>query len=175
MQISRFLSGLTRLLPFIRNGAFHSNAISCNHSGIMQIHLLPALADNYMYLLVDESTKEAAIVDPVEPDKVLAAIATHGVNLTTVLTTHHHYDHAGGNEQLVKQFNGPLKVYGGDDRIGALNNKVGHGDTFKIGSLNVDCLATPCHTTGHICYFVTSSSGAEVLNRVLNDYQGMSD
>lgn len=36
----------------------------------MKIELLPALTDNYMYLLIDEDTKEAAIVDPVEPGKV---------------------------------------------------------------------------------------------------------
>ena len=36
----------------------------------MRIELLPALTDNYMYLLIDEDTKEAAIVDPVEPNKV---------------------------------------------------------------------------------------------------------
>lgn len=36
----------------------------------MKIELLPALSDNYMYLLVDTETKEAAVVDPVEPVKV---------------------------------------------------------------------------------------------------------
>jgi hydroxyacylglutathione hydrolase len=41
--------------------------------------------------VVDEGTKEAAIVDPVEPDRVLSAVKEEGVNLTTVLTTHHHW------------------------------------------------------------------------------------
>ena len=36
----------------------------------MKIKLIPALDDNYMYLLIDEKTKDAAIVDPVEPEKV---------------------------------------------------------------------------------------------------------
>lgn len=36
----------------------------------MKIELLPALSDNYMYLLVDTETREAAVVDPVEPVKV---------------------------------------------------------------------------------------------------------
>ena len=36
----------------------------------MKVHILPALCDNYMYLVVDEDTREAAIVDPVEPKKV---------------------------------------------------------------------------------------------------------
>ena len=47
----------------------HSSPISIAHSD-MKVHILPALSDNYMYLVVDEDTKEAAIVDPVEPKKV---------------------------------------------------------------------------------------------------------
>lgn len=64
-------------------------------------------------------------------------------------------DHAGGNEDLVKLHPG-LEVYGGDDRIGALTTKVQHNTMFNIGQLNVQCLFTPCHTSGHICYFVTA-------------------
>uniref|UniRef100_W5MCP2 Hydroxyacylglutathione hydrolase, mitochondrial n=1 Tax=Lepisosteus oculatus TaxID=7918 RepID=W5MCP2_LEPOC len=126
----------------------------------MKVELLPALTDNYMYLLIDEETREAAIVDPVEPQKVVDAIKKHRVKLTTVLTTHHHWDHAGGNEKLVKLVSG-LKVYGGDDRVGALSQKVTHYNTFKVGSLNVKCLFTPCHTSGHICYFVTKDGSTE--------------
>jgi len=124
----------------------------------MKVHILPALQDNYMYLIVDEATKEAAIVDPVQPDKVVQKVREEGVKLTTVLTTHHHWDHAGGNEDLVKKVEN-LLVCGGDERIGALNKKVTHGDELKIGSLFVKCLFTPCHTSGHICYFVSGSEG----------------
>lgn len=57
----------------------------------MDIRILPALQDNYMYLIIDKTTKEAAIVDPVEPQTVLKAINGQGIKLTTVLTTHHHW------------------------------------------------------------------------------------
>ncbi|XP_065706576.1 hydroxyacylglutathione hydrolase, mitochondrial isoform X1 [Patagioenas fasciata] len=126
----------------------------------MKVELLPALTDNYMYLLIDEETKEAAIVDPVQPQKVLDAVKKHGVKLTTVLTTHHHWDHAGGNEKLVKMATG-LRVYGGDSRVGALTQKVSHLTSLKVGSLNVKCLSTPCHTSGHICYYVTKPNSSE--------------
>lgn len=49
-----------------------------------------------------------------------------------------------------------MQVFGGDERIGALTNKVKHGDKFAIGDINVECLFTPCHTTGHICYYLTA-------------------
>lgn len=115
----------------------------------MSIRVLPALSDNYMYLIVCNKTQDAAIVDPVNPETVLEAVQQEKVNLKSVLTTHHHWDHAGGNEKLVSLFKEPLTVYGGDDRIGALNKKVGQDDTFTIGELKVKCLFTPCHTTGN--------------------------
>jgi len=115
---------------------------------------LPALSDNYMYLLMDDTTRQAAIIDPVEPDTVLAAVKEEGVNLTTVLTTHHHWDHAGGNKELVNKMSG-LTVIGGDDRIDGVTRHVSHGDELDVGSVHVTCLSTPCHTTGHVCYYVT--------------------
>lgn len=134
----------------------------------LSVKILPALSDNYMYLIICNQTREAAIVDPVNPETVMSAVKEENVNLksgnlwtaskiinsnlniTLVLTTHHHWDHAGGNEKLVSSFPSTLTVYGGDDRIGALNKKVKQDDTFKIGNLNVKCLFTPCHTTGNI-------------------------
>ena len=64
-------------------------------------------------------------------------------------------DHAGGNKQMV-QLVPNLSVVGGDDRIDCLTQKVTHGHNLKIGNLSVQCLYTPCHTSGHICYYVTT-------------------
>ncbi|XP_032124020.1 hydroxyacylglutathione hydrolase, mitochondrial isoform X3 [Sapajus apella] len=118
-------------------GVFHHTDLRKSltvDEGTMKVEVLPALTDNYMYLVIDDETKEAAIVDPVQPQKVVEEAKKHGVKLTTVLTTHHHWDHAGGNEKLVKLEPG-LKVYGGDDRIGALTHKVTHLSTLQV---------TPC-------------------------------
>lgn len=101
-----------------------------------------------------------------EPDKILSAVTQRGLRLESILTTHHHSDHAGGNLDLVtkcrKQGLEGVKVYGGDDRISGLTDTVSHGHKIKIGSnLNVCCLATPCHTTGHICYLVTEENSTK--------------
>ncbi|RZC37943.1 Lactamase B domain containing protein [Asbolus verrucosus] len=164
-----------RLISALRNNGFR-NAHSAQSRIIldkMKVIVLPALSDNYMYLvsiselavpissapsqIVDEKTKQAAIVDPVSPDAVLQAVEKEGANLTKVLTTHHHWDHAGGNKALVQKSKNALQVFGGDNRIEALTNLVKHGDKFSIGDINVECLFTPCHTTGHICYYLNSS------------------
>lgn len=61
----------------------------------MSIKILPALSDNYMYLIICNQTKEAAIVDPVNPESVIEVVKETEVDLKSVLTTHHHWDHAG--------------------------------------------------------------------------------
>ncbi|XP_019430954.1 PREDICTED: hydroxyacylglutathione hydrolase cytoplasmic [Lupinus angustifolius] len=123
----------------------------------MKIYHVPCLQDNYSYLIVDESTKDAAVVDPVEPQKVLEVANLHGLNLKLVLTTHHHWDHAGGNEQI-KQLVPGIKVYGGSiDNVKGCTDKVENGDKVSLGAdINILSLHTPCHTKGHISYYVTS-------------------
>ena len=54
--------------------AEHHTSRSTEQLNHMTIKLLPALSDNYMYLLIDKATKEAAIVDPVNPDEVCSAL-----------------------------------------------------------------------------------------------------
>ncbi|KAF7816579.1 hydroxyacylglutathione hydrolase cytoplasmic [Senna tora] len=128
----------------------------------MKIFHIPCLEDNYSYLIVDESTKEGAVVDPVEPEKVLKVASSHGVNLKLVLTTHHHWtqlltflllydrDHAGGNDKM-KQLVPGIKVYGGSiDNVKGCTNKVDNGDKVSLGAdINV------FHTKGHVSYYVT--------------------
>lgn len=130
---------------------FHSKPTLTDHIN-MEVELIPMLKDNYGYLIRDKTTGKGAVVDPVEPDTVLSFIKNK-CEVSQVLTTHHHWDHAGGNEELNKKKAG-MTFYGGDDRIGALNHKVKHNETFLIGSLKVTCFETPCHTTGHVCYLV---------------------
>lgn len=139
-------------------------------SGGYRMKVLPikALQDNYMYLLVDESTKFAAAVDPVNASAMSSAIYDNGVELKAILTTHHHHDHAHGNADLLALYP-EITVYGGDNRIQALTKLVSHGEMIKLGTLNIECLSTPCHTKGHICYYVTCepdplSSNADINN-----------
>ena len=53
-----------------------------------------ALSDNYMYLIVDTSTRQAMAVDPVDADELVAVAKKLNATVTAVLTTHHHFDHA---------------------------------------------------------------------------------
>lgn len=67
-------------------------------------------------------------------------------------------DHAGGNKELISSnTNNQLAVIGGDKRIYGLTVMIDKNwDNLKFGSLNIKCLCTPCHTNGHVCYYVNS-------------------
>ena len=65
---------------------------------------------------------------------------------------------AGGNSKLAQMVKG-LEVYGAESGIGALNHRVKHQEKFKVGSLDVTALSTPCHTSGHVCYYVKGDQG----------------
>lgn len=141
-------------LSAIKSNKSLSSLKSLNSGGAMRIQPIRALQDNYMYLLVDDATRQAAAVDPVNASAIASAVHDYKVDLKAVLTTHHHHDHAHGNSDLLSMFP-DIQIYGGDVRVQALTKQVDHGDNIKLGSLNIECLATPCHTKGHICYYVT--------------------
>lgn len=123
---------------------------------------MPCLSDNYAYLLVDEATNEAAAVDPVEPEKVLAVAKSENLKISMVLTTHHHWDHAGGNSKI-KSLVSNLSIVGGLlDPIEGKTKNIEEGETFFVGkNIIVKAIHTPCHTRGHMSYYATGVEGGE--------------
>lgn len=71
---------------------------STSTSRRMRVVPVPVRSDNYAYLLIDDASKQAAAVDPYDMTKVQAAAQEEGVQIIANLTTHHHYDHSGGNK-----------------------------------------------------------------------------
>jgi len=115
---------------------------------------VPQLADNYAYLLVDRATGDAGVVDCAEAGPVLAEVAQRSVRLVTVLATHHHFDHIGGNEDLAAAVPG-LRVYGsaGDAaRIPRITHRVRDGDPVEVGTIQGRVIMVPAHTSGHVAY-----------------------
>ncbi|TMW68071.1 hypothetical protein Poli38472_007743 [Pythium oligandrum] len=128
----------------------------------MDVVAIPVLSDNYAYLLIDTSNHVAAAVDPVEADKVYARAKELGVTIVSILTTHEHWDHAGGNESLQKliadEEQRSVEVYGGkDDNVQAMTKVLVDNDVVKVGDLSVQVFHTPCHTRGHVLYLCEGS------------------
>jgi len=118
----------------------------------MRVVAIPQLMDNYAYLVVDPETRQAGIVDCAEAEPVLQAVAREGVTLSAVLPTHHHFDHVGGNLDLLAAYPG-LAVYGVDERIPGMTRSVRDGDRIALGTLGAQVIFIPAHTTGHIAYY----------------------
>ena len=121
----------------------------------MRIKQIPVLQDNYSYLLIDDATKQAALIDTADDlEQLLPAIEAEQVTLTHILNTHHHFDHSGGNEKLLAKYPS-LTVVGGAhdaDKIFGITQQVAHGDTLQIGALTGRVIHIPCHTRGHVAY-----------------------
>lgn len=115
--------------------------------------MFPCLTDNYGYLVHDPKSTETACIDTPEPEKILEQLATKKWNLTYILNTHHHWDHAGGNLEIKNKTGckiiGPRAEAG---RIPGIDQSVGEGDKIKIGQHIAKILETPGHTSGHIIY-----------------------
>ncbi|KAK4053271.1 hypothetical protein OIO90_004045 [Microbotryomycetes sp. JL221] len=138
------------MLRIVRySGKFNDDIVAA-----MKVIPVPCRSDNYMYIIQDEATSTTAVVDPYDPAKLAKAAQDNNLKIGEILiTTHHHADHSGGNEQFVEQY-GTKTIYAGSDKSPKANKLLKHQDTFQIGNLKVTALHTPCHTQDHICYYV---------------------
>ncbi|CUA70843.1 hypothetical protein RSOLAG22IIIB_04325 [Rhizoctonia solani] len=159
MTIMRHIIRLGR--PSAFNFSINYRNFHSTFKSTMRVVPVPVRSDNYAYLLIDDATNKAAAVDPFDVPKVKTQAEKEGVELTALITTHHHADHSGGNKEFHSVYpNAP--VYGGSDSVPALTHTVKDGDTFSIGeNIKVKCLATPCHTQDSICYYVQDTAKPE--------------
>ena len=66
----------------------------------MKILTVKCLKDNYSYIVFNERTLFAVVIDPSESEPIINEIKKNNLKLKYILNTHHHYDHVGGNLKL---------------------------------------------------------------------------
>lgn len=126
----------------------------------MKLVSIPALCDNYIWMLHDGS--QAIVVDPGDSAPVLDALASNHLTLAGILVTHHHGDHVGGllglRSVLKGQVFGPAR-----ENIPGPFTALSDGDCIEPMGLRFEVLDVPGHTSGHIAYYTAGTAGQPTL------------
>lgn len=125
----------------------------------LELVTLPALSDNYTYLLHDSDSGATACIDVPDAKPILDELAKRNWTLTEIWLTHHHHDHIGGVDDLLKVFDAKVTGATADrHRLPPLNREVEDGNRFEFGGEVIDVLDVSGHTIGHVA-FVAAASG----------------
>jgi len=108
---------------------------------------------NFNYLIACPETGEAMAIDPLDHEKCLARAKARGWQITQVLNTHEHFDHIGGNADVIAATGAKLLAHANArDAIPGMDRGLEAGDIIKIGStVELEALDTPGHTLSHVC------------------------
>jgi hydroxyacylglutathione hydrolase len=113
--------------------------------------------ENFIYLIIDNHTQRAAVVDPAwDVPAILKLAEEKGVTITDILLTHSHHDHINGVEQILDRFDAQLHLlkpeaefWGRHLELPTLHHG---GDIIRLGDTEIEVLHTPGHTPGSACY-----------------------
>jgi glyoxylase-like metal-dependent hydrolase (beta-lactamase superfamily II) len=108
---------------------------------------------NFAYLIGDEKTRLAAVVDPAwDVERILDVARRHDLRIIYAINTHNHPDHTSGNDELVKATGAKIVAQEGSRKrkdIGAKDD-----ETLHLGSLEIKLIHTPGHSPDHVCVLV---------------------
>jgi hydroxyacylglutathione hydrolase len=111
--------------------------------------------DNFSYVIADDVTKEAAVVDPsFNADIIMRLLKDQNLSVKYVINTHGHMDHVAGNEDLRSAFGAKVVAH----KLSKVNKDIGveDGDTVRVGEVAIKVIHTPGHTSDSICLLVNN-------------------
>ena len=124
----------------------------------LDVHQIPVLTDNYVYLARCRASGATAVIDPAVAAPVLAEADRLGWRITHILNTHHHGDHVGGNLEIQRATGCTIVGPKVDrDRIPGIDVEVDEGDSTRLGEAQAEVFFVPGHTRGHIAYWFAES------------------
>lgn len=109
--------------------------------------------DNLSYVIADENTKEAAVVDPgFDAEEIENILNQENFKLIYIINTHDHVDHVVGEDALKLRFGANTVSHGLSNLT--TDVRVDEGDVLRAGSIAIRVLYTPGHTEDSICLLV---------------------
>jgi len=105
---------------------------------------------NFTYIVEDESTSEAIIIDPSwNLDELTRIIEKNGLSIKYIVNTHYHFDHTIGNAAMAAQTKAQIIQY----KTSAIKHDiaVSDGDKIKFGNSELTVLHTPGHSKDSMC------------------------
>ena len=124
---------------------------------MIEVIRIPALSDNYIWLVHEPESGETVVIDPAAAEPVLAEAASRGWRIGQIWNTHWHKDHTGGNAAIKAATGARVTAPAAEaSRIPTLDRGVGEGDRVSLGAIEARVYAVPAHTAGHIAYHLAS-------------------
>ena len=122
---------------------------------MLEINIINAFSDNYIYLIRNEAKNITSVVDPGESAPVIKFLESRDWDLDEIVNTHHHHDHIGGNAELLKIYKSKLiaPIYD-KNRISDIDILVSDNDLINIAGTKTRVIHTPGHTLGHVCFYM---------------------
>ena len=117
------------------------------------VQLFDAASSTYTYVLFDETTREALIIDPVDEqlERDLATLRQYGLKLVWTVETHAHADHITSAGQLAEMA-GARTAAPALCGISSAAVQLSHGDVLRFGGEEIRALHTPGHTAGSMSF-----------------------
>jgi hydroxyacylglutathione hydrolase len=109
--------------------------------------------DNFSYIIADDATREAAVVDSsFNAGEIIRILKTENLKLKYVINTHDHSDHTAGNEELLSMFSAKTVAH----KLSRINADIAvdDGSFIRVGNVPIQAIHTPGHTPDSICLLV---------------------
>jgi glyoxylase-like metal-dependent hydrolase (beta-lactamase superfamily II) len=109
--------------------------------------------DNFSYIIADESSREAVVVDPsFNADVIIPFIQKGGFTVKYVVNTHHHRDHSADNTAIKSSTGAKIVAH----KVAKVNQdvEVDDGNALRVGGIIIKVIHTPGHCPDSICLLV---------------------
>ncbi|NCF70949.1 MAG: hydroxyacylglutathione hydrolase, partial [Chlamydiales bacterium] len=122
---------------------------------MLKVYTVEALSDNYSYILYNDDSNEAIVIDAPDASPIMTALEKLNKKLSYLLITHHHHDHTQGIQELQNRYNCQVIAPKYEEKlIPDATSFVEEGSFLNLLESEIQVIHTPGHTLGHLVYYL---------------------